>query len=584
MAKVLLIFFLQLGATFLFSQTINTDAKAATMLAEGKTQFGQNKFAEASETFENSLLRPFNTLTTTAMYLSGIASYYNHDWVNAQYRLNQLITAYPKSKYVGDAQYHLALSEMNGANPQMQAMGLERMYALREMMKEIPLAITNEAKQASKIYAFNHLSSAVVEKFYQKAPEKIKLELMEAVCYHYLKEGNENEAQVTYQNHLNEGKSSSPFVENMLRNAATSAPNIRMAAPIVTIAVMLPFFSPDNTMDIDTMDYTPANSQMALELYEGFMEGVNTYSQFSKKKYFIKVFDTKRDNYTLERQLQELEIMQPDMIIGEIYNKQSRLIAEWTSQHAVTQLVPLSPTRSLIENRKNVFLLNPSTTTHGYKMAEYAYRDLGLRKVTVWTDSRTSTSALANAFAARFQVMGGTPIIALIDSVYDLAQPQILQSKDKFTNSEGMYIPINNEETVGLMLSLIDANRYKIKVMALPDIELYEQIEREVKEICGVYFTTAYTPQVESEGYQSYFDTHLLNYNSPPTEYHIRGYDMGQYISRVWDDYNGGDFNQFLRDYVPAYGIHLEYDFNREQDNQGVRVQQYTEEGVITVK
>lgn len=407
---------------------------------------------------------------------------------------------------------------------------------------------------------------------------------MEALCYRYLRENNKNEAEAVYQNHLNAGKTTSPFVENLLLNASHSTATNGISSPIVTIAVMLPFFSPNNTMDIDTLKSTPEDSQLALELYEGFIEGVSTYSQFSKKKYFIKVFDTKRDNYTLQRQLQELEMMQPDMIIGEVYNKQSRLIAEWAAQHPVTQIIPLSPTRSLIENRQNVFLLNPSTTTHGYKMAEYAYRDLGLRKVTVWTDGRASTGILAYAFASRFQVMGGTPIIALIDSVYKLAQPQILQSKDKFTEVEGMYIPINNEETVGLMLSLIDANRYKIKVMALPDIELYEQIEREVKEICGVYYTTTYTPQIESEGYQTYFDSHLIEYNAPPTEYHIRGYDMGQYISRVWDDYNGGDFNQFLRNYVPAYGIHGEYDFNREQDNQGVRVQQYTNEGIITVK
>lgn len=572
-------------ANFLFSQPLNADAQAAKLIEEAKIMFSENKFSEAAETFENALLRPFNTLTTTAMYLSGVSSYYDHDWVNAQYRLNQLITSYPKSKYIGDAQYHLALAEMNGDNSRTKAMGLERMYALREVMKEIPLAITNEAKQASKIYAFHHLSAEVVTNFYTKAAEKHKTELIEAICYNYLRENNRNEAEAVYQNYLNEGRTNSPFVENLFLNTNLAArQSDGVSSPIVNIAVMLPFFTPNNTVEIDTMDYTPENSQMPLELYEGFMEGIEAYSQFSKKKYFIQVFDTKRDNYTVEKQLKALESLQPDMIIGEIYNKQSRLISEWATQHLVTQIIPLSPTRALIENKRNVFLLNPSTTTHGHKMAEYAYRDLGLRKVTVWTDGRLATANLANAFAARFQVMGGTPIIANIDSVYNLAQPQILQSKDKFTNSEGMYIPINNEETVGLILSLIDANRYKTKVMTLPDVEFYEQIESELKEVCGIYYTTTYTPQIESEGYKSYYENHLLNYNSPPSEYHIVGYDMGQYISRVWDDYNGGDFNQFLRDYVPSYGIHVEYDFNREQDNQGVRIQQYTAEGIITVK
>lgn len=584
MAKYLSLIALLFYTTFLLSQTINTDAQAAKLIQEGKQQFAENKYSEAAETFENALLRPFNTLTTTAMYLSGVVSYYNHDWVNAQYRLNQLITTYPKSKYVGDAQYHLALAEMNSTNPHTQAMGLERIYALTAPIKEIPFSIMNEAKQASKIYAFNHLSSGVVSMYYPKVSEKNKMELTEALCYRYLRENNKNEAQVVYQDYLNAGGVVSAFVENLFRNAANTTNAIGVSSPIVTIAVMLPFFTPNDAMSVDTMDYTPSNSQLALELYEGFMEGISAYSQYSKKKYFIKVFDTQRDNYTVQRQLQELEQFQPNMIIGEIYNKQSRLIADWAAQHLVTQIIPLSPTRSLIENKRNVFLLNPSTTTHGYKMAEYAYNDLGLRKISVWTDGRASTAILANAFAARFQVMGGSPNIINIDSVYNLAQPQILQAKEGFTQAEAMYIPINNEETVGLILSLIDANRYKIKVMALPDIELYEKIERELKEVCGIYYTTTYTPQVESEGYQSYFDSHILNYNSPPSEYHIRGYDMGQYISRVWDDYNGGDFNQFLRDYAPAYGIHVEYDFNREQDNQGVRIQQYTTDGIITVK
>jgi ABC-type branched-subunit amino acid transport system substrate-binding protein len=370
----------------------------------------------------------------------------------------------------------------------------------------------------------------------------------------------------------------SPMISgNSIRNAGEF--------PLIKIAVMLPFYAESEEIT-DTLVEIPSRSKAALELFEGLETALNENEEYLYKTYYIKVLDTRRDVFTVENQLRELENFKPDIVIGEIYNRQTRLISEWAEKNGVVHIVPLSPTRNLIEGKNNVFLLNPSTFTHGKKMAEYAFQDLGLRSVVIWSDGRSVTNDLVKSFENQFRMMGGYPRVITIDSVFEKAQAQINQFKNEMASTSAVYIPINNEEILGLLFSIIDMQRWKLKVMTLPDVENFDKIDLELKEHLGIYFSNAYNPDEESEAYLNYLQQHLLTISSPPTSFHIQGYDLGTYLLQVLESYSPEEKTivETLKDFIPVETLHGEIKFERERDNQGVTILQMTSKGIIQVK
>ncbi|MEM1223413.1 MAG: hypothetical protein AAGH40_11670, partial [Verrucomicrobiota bacterium] len=134
----------------------------------------------------------------------------------------------------------------------------------------------------------------------------------------------------------------------------------------------------------------------------------------------------------------------PDLVLGSIFNTQSEVISRWAEQTGTPQIVPLSPSANLIDDKQFTFLATPEVQVHGRVMAEYARDSLGLEKVVVWTNQTKSTDLMAQAFTETFQQLGGMVFSIPIDPDYEVAKDEIpdLVRALKFQEPDGVYIPI----------------------------------------------------------------------------------------------------------------------------------------------
>jgi hypothetical protein len=137
-----------------------------------------------------------------------------------------------------------------------------------------------------------------------------------------------------------------------------------------------------------------------------------------------------------------------------------------------------------------------------------------------------------------------------------------------------------NEEILGYLLSVIDMNRLKAKVLTVPDIDNLEKVETDLKDRLQVYYTAQYFVDKTTEAYQNYQQLHFRYLNGPPSEYHIRGYDLAKYIMTVADDdAYSPHLAQRLRMYNRIDGLHAGIEFGANQDNQAVHILQMTPQG-----
>jgi ABC-type branched-subunit amino acid transport system substrate-binding protein len=311
----------------------------------------------------------------------------------------------------------------------------------------------------------------------------------------------------------------------------------------------------------------------------------------AEKKIFLHIKDTFRDSARTQEHLAYLDSLRPDLVVGEIFNQQSRVIGEWAEATGTPQIVPLSPTPSLAEGKSYVFLAHPSAAGHGSYMATYAFEQLKLNKVAVWTDQRRQTTELAEAFSSTFDTLGGEVIPLIVDSVYsDSAREEIrdLVRSLRFQQVDGVYLPIQgNQEMAGLILSQMRIADLNVKVMGGPHWwQQYENIDRELKESYELLFTTSYMNDKADPVYQTFYQNYLKAYQFPPSVYGFHGYDMGMYVAQALDgfDYrNGQSLAAYLRNYPAYQGIHLAFDFRGKQQNQFVNIGKFGNERVEKV-
>ena len=578
-----------LASCNLFLQTtLKQDTRTEQLITQGKRFLRNESYNEAWDSFELARERDFNRSTTAAIYLSGLTAYYLDYGDIASQRFNTIIREYPKSMYVEDAKYHLALLNLfNGKTDQIQLDALDQLLSLSDQASNGRLG--KDALDKAKAELFEKRSSPFIAKYVSRVAPKHKQWVMEALLYQEIQEGQTEKAKQRYEMFLNSGGRKSDYLKQLFPDKKEKEMRPTFEPNIIRLAIFLPLYL--NQAGIPYLDKIPQESQRALEFYEGFKMAVDKYKENSSKNIFLKIYDTQRDTTITSLYMNQLDSLGPNVVVGEIYNNQSHIISRWAEEKKVPQIVPISPSEELVEDKLFTFLAHPTAYTHGAVMANYAFNNLNHRRAYVFTDRTSSTDMLASGFSERFTLLGGQVDTLsftynrkidtdIVDEIKDLV--------DRVEDSTAVYIPLmGNEESASLIINLMKRENKMVTVMGSPHFRSrYNTLSREIKEDYKMLFTTSHLHDPEDQAFKEVYNDYLKNYEVPPSDNVIQGYDLAMYILRMLDNFNpqlGMSLDQYLR-FAPKYkSLHLDYGFDSTQSNQQVNIGQYTDEGVIKV-
>lgn len=567
--------------------TISLDSSAESLIASGKRLLRSKNYAEAMDKFEMAWDRDFHRSSTAALFLSGLSAYYAGFDKIAQERFDVLVRKYPKSKYVDDAHYHMALVLAGKNDPALRLKGLNEMVRLSERSRTEQIR-TQSQKQIEHIL-FEKIPLKELESEYENVSGKLATPWTEALTYRLIRADRREEATQIHSSYLGNNGSPTPFLEKLFPEDASfvEVPS-RIEPQMFRIALVLPLYY---NRSLSYYNKVPSESQRGIEFYEGFQLAVEELGPTTGKEVYLKTFDTQRDTFLTKGVLAKLDYLQPDVVVGEIYNTQSRIISDWAEAKRIPQIIPLSPTADLVDQKKYTFLAHPAVKTHGARMAEYAWNDLSLTHVSVFTDQSPGTQPLAEGFMETFLELGGSVDTMMFHPNYEYAIEQIPDLVDSIPDYEtgvGVYIPLmNNEESAGLIVNLVKQRSKDVVMMGSPHFRSrYNTLSRDTKEGFQLLFTTSHLHNPESPEYRKLYNQYLKKYSYPPSDNVIQGYDLGQYLMQLVKLYNPSPFtlDTYFRNNPNFEGIHLDYRFDSQQSNQHVNIGQYTEEGLIKVK
>ena len=589
-------FYLLLSVLFLTScgllkpTTTPLDRDADQLLASGKRLMQNQKYEDALDKFEIVREKSFNRSTTAAIYLSGLAAYYLEYNEIAMQRFSTIIQEYDKSRYVEDAKFHQAMIWSKSRRAEERIQGVENLISLSRSGSNSKLK--DDARVQVQKALFESLPLADVEKMYSNPPSSYKLTIFEALAYRKMENGEINGTKLLYQQYIENGGKDSEFLKKMFPDEA-DIPIPELFEPnIMRVAMFLPFHLNDTRTQFGKE--IPQQTIRGLEFYEGFKLAVDLYTPRANKEIFMKVFDTRRDTNATKLYFRQLEEIRPNIIVGGVYNTPSKVISNWAEENKTIQIIPISATAELVEDKNYVFLAHPSAFTHGQKMAEYAFHDLGLRYAAVFTDKNNATQRLADGFFTTFSELGGQVDTLEVDDDYEeIAIEQIPKLINRIPNTDtlstGVYIPLmGNEESASLIVNVLKKEAKNVVIMGSPHFRSrYNTLDRDTKEGFGLLFSTSHFNDAESRKYKTMYNEYLKRYSYPPTDNVIQGYDLGMYLLEMYDKYDpslGMTIDRYMRIYPRFEGIHLNYRFNGSQSNQQVNIGKYTPDGVIRIQ
>ncbi|MEL6676896.1 MAG: ABC transporter substrate-binding protein, partial [Bacteroidota bacterium] len=512
--------------------TLKQDPKSDDLIRQGKRFLQSRQYTSALDAFQSAVDRDFNRSTTAAKYLAGLSAYFLEYEDIATSHFESIVFDYPRSKYVEDARYHLALIKVRQKSMREREQGLQDLIKIADTASD--RLIREAAKEKWQKELFESAEFALLASLYAKVSPSHKTDVMEAWLYREVMEGNRESAFRRYQSFLTNKGEDTAFLQKMFGEDPNKENKpVAFEPDILKIGMFLPLFLNESQWRYSSE--IPPKVVRGMEFYEGFQLAVDEFAQRNPEKVFLQVFDTRRDTFHTRMQLRQLDSLGLNLLVGAIYNNQSRILTDWAENRQVPQIVPLSPARELIENRNFVFLAHPTPKTHGAEMAEFAWYQRGVRRAVVFSDGTVSTEQLAEGFTEEFIDLGGQ--VDTFKFTYgrrldkDIVK-EINTLVGQVEDSTGVYIPImGNEEAASLIVNLLKKFDRKVVLMGSPHFRTrYNTLPREVKEDFEMLFSTSHMHDPTSPAYRMMYNQYLSAYGFPPSDNAIQGYDLAKFL------------------------------------------------------
>lgn len=595
MNRLLILSLLLLSGCSLFKQaSLAPDARTDALIIEGKQAMRQGEYMDAWDAFEIAREREFNRSTTAATYLAGLAAYeLAYDDI-AEARFGEIIQEFPRSKYVDDARYHLALLHLKKSRTlQTEFSALNELLSLAQSARDSRLK--SLALDSWREHLFSSADRDLLETYSRTAPSSYQAYVMEALIYRILEQDGPIVAQTRLKAFEREGGRPTSWLQELLpeEKIAATPTDPRWENPsLLRLALVLPF-QMNQLAYPNYLEEIPATQVRPLEFYEGFSIAVDEFQRTSNKRVYIDVIDSQRDTFRVNRLFSRLDSLGIQCVVGDIYNTQSRVLSRWAESRKVPQIVPLSPSADLVAGKSHTFLANPIAQTHGKEIAAYAYDRLGLRHMYVFTDGNTSTQALLDGFRREFQTKGGTIDTLLFSPIFKGVAvkqiPDLAKQIPMDALNTGIYLPImGNEEAASLILNILLQQGKELPVLGAPHFRSsYTSISNDIKSSFELIFSTSYLTDPQDEALNRFYQRYVQDYGLPPSEYVVQGYDLGKYVLTQLSRYNpslGMDFSSYLKIAPAVQTLHLPYKFSSSQSNQAVNLGQFTEMGILRLE
>lgn len=543
------------------------EAKARELFEMGKRYLKTGNPEDAATTLEQVDKTKFNTVSTAAIYLSGIAWLEAGQKDKAMAKFNRILNYYSESRYANEARYHKAMLLMQ--DTATREYGLKMMMDASDQSKDRTLQ--GLARDAISKFLYYETDVPFLVYYLKVVRESYKNLVAEALAWQYLELRQFGEIPAILNRVDSTGKRLSPRLKAIRDKCAGLKSQETPREQKLSIALMMPFFANEQ----DSANPVSVRSLVSAEFLEGMQMAIRDKQVPFPLTIDLSAWDVKRDSAQARKILnREFEKDPADIVIGSYYNNESRVIADWCERNKVLHIVPYSPETYLTQDRKYVCLASPALVTHARKMADYAVNKMGYKKIAVFTSDERITKLLAAEFSAKATALKAVLVEKKYSINPDKAQAQIPDLVKALSGQgiDAIYIPDGNEEMAGLILTNMKLNRIQAAILGSPEFRNFRAIDREVMDHFLILFSDAVYEMNNPDQAEALIRRYAEEYNQRLTLNVMRGYDLMNWIIAMVSrtDVKPEAKNEWFRGEFSYKGVNQHFHFGTHSDNQSV--------------
>lgn len=230
-------------------------------------------------------------------------------------------------------------------------------------------------------------------------------------------------------------------------------------------------------------------------------------------------------------------------LLGEVASERSAVAASLAQIHKVPMITPASTSPGITDVGPFIFRACYLDPVQGSAMAKFAYQDLGIRKVAIIRNGKSSySSGLAEFFADKFQKLGGQVIANHAFSVDEADFPELLRKIEQ-TSANALFLPLYYSNILEISKALPRGSKWKL--LGGDGWESEELIKKDHPNLIGAYFTSHFSAELKTPEAVRFVQAFRKRYDTEPDATAALGYDAANVliaaIRKVGKEYKNGD-------------------------------------------
>ena len=310
--------------------------------------------------------------------------------------------------------------------------------------------------------------------------------------------------------------------------------------------------------DIINLDHelNPNDQMLSSRNFLEFMEG-SLLAIDSLKNEGIKVnvtfYDTRKSPTRTREIINTPGFEKTDLIIGPFYSYNVDVVSEYSREHRIPMVSPLSGEIGSILNNPLFFQLNPGYKSEYDRMADYIshFRD---KKIVFihGTDSLEliKFNYLKENLKRRLAMLSPADTLAITEIIFDrLAKANLSHELQKFLSKDSgniVIVPETDEAFISTVVTQLyfQLKSFDITVLGMPHWSTFQNIDFMYYHKLGLTYFTPYFFSYESSNVKHFLRDYRNTYYSEPVtltkkggSYAFLGYDLSYYFLKVMGIY-----------------------------------------------
>ncbi len=496
------------------------DARTDELLRMSQQYLRLNNYTPAINLLNEASQRPLSRSTTAVLYLLGFAQQQSGGTEAALEAYQRLVSQFPQSQYVPEANYHKALLLLN--RPEQREAALWLLLNLAERAERTDLRA--DATAAANQFLFDKADADFLTRYQEKVRASWRPRVTEALVHRLQRDGQPLAVQRVLMSYQKSGGELTTALRRLIGELPTAG-GVRQS---LRVAVVLPFLAmkQDSTFDV--------TSSAALEMLQGIRLAVDSMAYPGLTSVELKVLDSNDDSLEVALSLvNELKLFEPHIVIGDLRNRPSRALARAAAQYGWLHLVPISDADELITAATpNTVLANPSQGTTAERLGQHTRRWNPTGRVIVAHDPSAASRRLAERFTAQ---LAGTALRVEQRTLSNFKDLFIEQFKEfsarlRVDSADVVYLPIHNEEYISFALYRLSNDSVNVQVYGLDRWRSYTSLDPEMLSRLKAIVPDLYGEPDQAQSFERFRGMYVRAFRALPTTYSIQGFDVARMV------------------------------------------------------